>query len=121
MPITESPIGTLSLNAKGYRVDNFESIKRIDMCNQRVHINDAYLVQQTKKCILEIARDMICVMASTFNDEDIIKMEGFTMDLIHNDAEFDETYNWNPHIAEIALTYTPKQYVLKAKLYAVIL
>ena len=38
-----------------------------------------------------------------------------------NDAEFDETYNWNPHIAEIVLTYAPKNYVLKAKLYAIML
>ena len=36
-------------------------------------------------------------------------------------AEFDETYNWNPHIAEIVLTYAPKNYVLKAKLYAIML
>mgnify|MGYP000998587513 CR=1 FL=1 len=64
---------------------------------------------------------MIHVMASTFDDEDISKMEGFTVDLVHNDAEFDETYNWNPHIAEVALTYTPKQHVLRARLYAVTL
>ncbi len=121
MPIVESPVGALSLNAKGYHIDSFESIKRLDISKHRVHLYDAYLVYNAKKCILEIARDMIHVMASTFDDEDISKMEGFTVDLVHNDAEFDETYNWNTHIAEVVLTYTPKHHVLKAKLYAVTL
>lgn len=121
MPIVESPVVTLSLNAKGYHIDNFESIKSLDINKHPVHLSDAYLVYNAKNCILGIARDMIHVMASTFDDDDISKMEGFTMDLIHNDAEFDETYNWNPHIAEVVLTYTPKQHALKAKLYAVTL
>ena len=119
MPIVETPIGSVSLNPDGYSIDSFDALKFVELNKHTIHIHDAFIAPSAMRCMLTIAKDMINIMTAEFDA--VGAMDTFTVDLIHNDAGFDETYNWNPHIAEIVLTHKPSQCSIKAKLYAVIL
>ena len=119
MPIVEAPKGSMALNPEGYFIDSFAALKFVELNKHTIHLYDTFIVPSAMRCMLSIARDMINIMTAEFDA--VGAMDEFTVDLIHNDAGFDETYNWNPHIAEIVLTHKPSQCSIKAKLYAVIL